>query len=111
MPDILSTFPGITKAALSIAYDNGGINRFRSEADCLHELAEYIDREWLSADHTGLRTILWANLINMDRWIDELSDEQLETVCNGEETEVKAAMIAAPYGTDELLNGIFENVC
>ncbi len=103
-------FPGITKAALSLAYDNGGINRERSEEDCLRELGEYLGEHWLRADHAGLRTLLFCSLIGMDRWLSTLSDEELGTACNGEEREAHEVLSRAPLGTDELLNGIFENV-
>jgi hypothetical protein len=102
-------FPGITRAALSMAYDNGGINRDRSEADMRKDLATFLAK-CMEAKHSGLRTTLYSQLRTIDTWLDQLSDEEIDTVCNGEETEAAAAVKQAPEGTSFLLNGIFENV-
>lgn len=109
--ELREKLPGISKAALEIAYDNGGINRGRSEDDCLKELAAYLQENWLSATHSGLKTILYANLLSIDRWLDQLSAEDLSTACAGEETEADAILVGSPPQTNELLNGIFNHVC
>ena len=103
------TFRGIRKAALAIAYDNGVINRDSSEEEYLKRVASYVQANWLDANHAGLRAILYAHLREIDAWLDNLSENALETVCAGEETEVKVALKNAPVGTDKLLNGIFED--
>ena len=90
---------GIERAALEISYDNGGINRDRTESSMLHEL-----RELLSC---SLRA---AELQPINEWLTALSDADLRTVCCGEETELLAALAGAPAGTDALLTQIFEEV-
>lgn len=103
-------FPGIIKATLSLAYDNGGINRERSERECLRDLSANLRERWLSARHAGLRTTQYVALKAIDSWLNNLSEESLDTACNGEESEVATMLSSAPHGTTELLNDIFENV-
>jgi hypothetical protein len=109
--DIRERFPGIAKATLEISYDNGVINRDRSENDCLCELRTYLVKDWLHARHAGLKTIQISTIIAIDHWLSGLSNEDLNTVCNGEETEACTILAAAPPQTADLLNGIFERVC
>lgn len=102
-------FPGLCRATLELAYDNGGINRDRSEDDCLHEFALYLEEHWLRAEHAGLRTMLLCAVIVIDDWLSQLSDEDVNTACNGEETEAAAILETAPHGTSDILDGIFEH--
>lgn len=107
--EVSQQFPGIYRAALTMTLDNGGINRDRSEADMQKDLAAFLAK-CMEANHSGLRTALYSQLRAIDNWLNHLSEGQLDTVCNGEETEVAAAVKQAPDGTSFLLNGIFENV-
>lgn len=101
--------PGISRAALSMTYDNGGINRDRSEADMQKDLAAFL-AECIEANHSGIPTTLYSQLRAIDNWLNQLSEDDLDTVCNGEKTEAQDAIKEAPDGTNFLLNGIFENV-
>lgn len=95
-------YPGITKAALEISYDNGGINRYRTEATMKQSLARFLDR--CGRDLSQLSAI--------DQWLHGLSENDLQTVCSGEEIEQKELLRDrdAPPFTDQLLNEIFEKV-
>lgn len=91
-------YPNITKAALEISYDNGGINRERSEADLVRDLGKFLapmDEDMLA---------------NIDGWLGNLSKEDLNTVCAGERTEQRDLLAAAPPFTGSLLNDIFDEV-
>ena len=92
-------FKGIKRAALEIAYDNGGINIYRSERKMVGELERFLAKQPIE--------ILPA----IDSWLAGLSNEELSNVCCGEHTEMQAAMAFAPPFTDQLLNDYFEQVC
>lgn len=93
------SFPGIKRAALAIAYDNGGINCTRSQKRMLGEF-----RRWLEKQPQ-------EPLPEIDAWLASLSDDDLETFCAGEHSEMMALMSGAPPFTDKLLNDYFEEVC
>lgn len=95
----MSEYPGIRRAALQIAYDNGGINRHREEAQMLREF----DR-WIARQPNEI-------LPDIDAWLASLSGDNLETVCCGEGSEQLAALKTAPPFTHELLNDYFNEVC
>ncbi len=97
----MSGYANIEKAALEIAYDNGSINRGRSENDALAELHRFLDRSGYATDQ----------LSNIDDWLGNLSDDDLQTVCAGEEQEADAILRGSPIFTLTLLTDIFENVC
>lgn len=92
-------FPGIAKAALEIAYDNGGINRYRTEKKMLGELDKFLS--------TQPGELLPA----IDAWLSSLSSDDLELVCAGEQSEAAKVLAEAPPFTDQLLNDYFEEVC
>jgi hypothetical protein len=89
--------PGIARAALEMSYANGGINRDRSEADVLSDLNVTL------AIVEGFKLDLGA----IDKWLGGLSEDDLLTVVDGEETETDALTAKAPAGTQSLLNAIF----
>jgi hypothetical protein len=94
-----SRFPGIEKAATEISYDNGGINRDRSEEAMLRHLRRY------------LSTIpYYDELSAIDNWLGALNADDLDTVCAGEQTEMEDLLANAPPFTGQLLIDIFENV-
>lgn len=94
-------YPGIARAALLIALDNGGINRHRSQ-----QQQERERERWLATQPEEI-------LASVDAWLATLSDDQLEQVCCGGEGEPEreAVMADAPPFTDELLNSYFDEVC
>jgi hypothetical protein len=91
-------FPGIALAALEISYDNGGINRDRSEADMFRDLDRCLDTAGMDPGH----------LHEIDAWLGSLVDDDLGTVCSGEETEMLALLKGGPPFTQQLLNDIFK---
>ena len=95
---VRSGVEGIERAALSIAYDNGMINRSESEVDFLSNVGALVAEQ-----HRNKKT--WQ-AINM--WLLELSDYDLNTVCCGEYDASQIILIQAPKGTDKLLNLIAE---
>lgn len=94
-------FPGIRRAALEIALDNGGINRFRSARQQGREFAR-----WLARQPEEI-------LAPIDAWLSGLSDEEMFELCCGgqDEPEVEALRRKAPPFTDKLLNDYFDEVC
>lgn len=94
-------YPGIARAALLIALDNGGINRDRSVA---RQRADF--ERWIARQPDG-------PLPAIDAWLAALSDHDLEEFCYGGEGEPEheALALKAPPFTDDLLNTYFDEVC
>lgn len=94
-------FPGIKRACLEIALDNGGINRGRSQKQQAREM-----RRWLERQPQEILPVI-------DVWFSSLSDEDLSTACCGgqDEPETQALLATAPPFTDQLLNDYFDEVC
>lgn len=90
----------IRKTCLLISYSNGGVNRDRSEARVLREMQHFIDSRPYNSE-----------LKAIDEWLGTLTDDQLETVCDGEQSEMDAIMKDAPAFTETLLHDYFEDVC
>jgi len=83
-------YPGITMAVLAIAFDNGGIHRFRSEEQFRAELNAFLASQTIA-------------LGPIDRWLANLPQDDLQTVCTGDRDEAKAILATAPPGTDGFL--------
>lgn len=92
-------FPGIARAALEMSYANGGVNRNRRECDVLAELEPILAECDLAMD-----------LPAISRWALALSDGDMLTLVDGEESEQHRIVTCAPHGTDSLLNLIFDHV-
>lgn len=93
-------FPGIYRAALKIALDNGGINRTRSVERHRKDFERWIANQ----PHEMLPAI--------DKWLDELPEEDIEFVCcASDEPEGRALLKLSPPFTDDLLTTYFEEVC
>lgn len=93
--------PGIERAALQIALDNGGIFRDRPTWVWREEF-----REWLSK-----RTE--PNLDEIDAWLSSLTDDLLDTFATGceEDSRFEELQKASPKGANELLDDYFNEVC
>jgi hypothetical protein len=94
-------FANIEKAHLEIAYDNGGINRDRSEKNATRELRRFLptlpyDRDQMTA---------------IDAWLGSLTPDQLETLCAGEQSEQDEIYASAPPFTESVIVAIFDHVC
>jgi len=92
-------YPGIARAALAIALDNGGINRGRTVAKQRRDLERFLAKR---PDEM---------LLPIDAWLSKLTDEQMSVICCGEHEEMRAALVAAPPFTDDLLAEYFDEVC
>ncbi|MCX5516175.1 hypothetical protein C3941_19485 [Kaistia algarum] len=97
----MADYPGIARACLLIALDNGGINRDRSEVQQNREMTQ-----WLAKQPGDV-------LPAIDAWLVALSDDDLDTFCCGgeDEPETEAIRATAPPFTDDLLTRYFEEVC
>lgn len=96
---ISDTYPGIKRAAIEIALDNGGINRDRSMSQMLADFGN-----WLEDQDQAI-------LPSIDAWLTDLSEDDLSTVCCGEHSDMQRLIKSAPPGTDDLLNRYFDEVC
>lgn len=100
----IEKWPGLKRAALEIAYDNGMINRCCSEDDWLRSLDQVL----------GAEGVYDADLERWSEWLLTLSEDELSTVAAGEESEMLAIMANAPPAEsgegdlNGLLNDIFE---
>lgn len=103
MIDNIKEYPGVVKAALEISFCNGGINGNRSEEDMMNELDFFI------------KSTSWGHyasyLRDISDWIQTLTYEQVNLICDGEEQEMDKFLENAPYGTKDILADIFNNVC
>lgn len=99
LPAILKTrHPNIAQACFLIALDNGGINRGRSARNWAGDFKRFIERQDGPLDE-------------IDAWLKGLSDDDFETACTGEETEMEQLLSTAPAFTSGLLNDYFDQVC
>lgn len=91
------SYPGIARAAHLISLDNGGCNRFRSEVDRLRDLDRFLAQQQI-------------DLRQIDEWLGNLSDDDLDEMCCGcfGEPRHEELLRQAPPFTDTLLNDFFE---
>jgi hypothetical protein len=90
----------IRKACLLISYDNGGVNRYRSETQVLREMQKFVDSRPYNDEIKAI-----------DAFLGTLTPDQMETICAGEESEANAILVGAPAFTETLLEEYFEEVC
>lgn len=100
-PDLIARhrYPGIAKAAIEMAYDNGGVTRARPERVTVEELDAVLVSD-------GFDVAFDIQAIN--DWLLALSEDKLLVAVAGEHSEVAELMLRAPPGTDDLLNAIFD---
>lgn len=91
-------YPGIMRAALEIAYDNGGVHRCRPERVTIDAAVALL----ASPAASGF------DLAMIDAWLSQLSADDLTTLSSGSEDDMARVMQTAPHGTDDLLDLIFE---
>lgn len=99
------TYPGIVRATVLMALDNGCINRERSEENLTRDLYNWLNDE--AVPEFGYTPSMLAEI---DAWLAQRTDEQLELVCCGEEGEALTATADAPLETDLLLTTLFMEV-
>lgn len=98
--EAIAPYPAIRKACLEIAYDNGGVNRYRPESQVKKEIDSFLSSRPYSDQFAAI-----------DAWLADVTDEEFETVCAGDEVERDAVMRAAPPFTETLLDEYFQEVC
>lgn len=92
-------YPHIMRACTEIAYDNNGINRTRPEAEQRAQCAKWLEK------------FPPEKLADYDHWLSTLSEEELDTVCTGEETERDMLFESAPLEADYFFDSYFNEVC
>ena len=102
MAQVIRNFLGIKTAALTIAYDNGMINRETSEEDFLDRCDAVI-----GADGVDLH-----DLLKINDYLCSLSDEQMNDLCCGEQPQdVLLDAFQTISGLDrEILNGLLNDL-
>lgn len=101
MTQSMESFPGIKKAALLIAYDNGMINRFNSEEQFLESRDVII----------GADGVYYEDLQKIDEFLQGLEQGQIEDLCFGEEEDqnIVVALWQFPdISMSGFLNDLFE---
>lgn len=95
----IERYPAIRKAALNIAYDNGMVNRDMPEPEFLRRVDAVV----------GADGVNHKDLVAINSVLSAFSDEQLDTLCTGEEQEQGALMAGQPLKSKilGLLNDIF----
>ena len=89
-------FPTIRKAALIIALSSGTMSAARSAEDHARDVTDFLR----GRDQDALRPV--------ERWLAGLSEQDLETICDGEREDQLRLLVAAPSWADGLLDGLFE---
>lgn len=95
-----SSHPMLKAVCLSIACDNGLINRFVPEATYLNKAERIV----FALAHPP------EALAEIEAWIATLTEDERETLAAGEHNDVQALIARAPHGAflDDILNDAFE---
>lgn len=93
----------IDKAVLEMAYDNGCVNRDRTEGALLNQLERFLAKK----DSALLR--------RFDDWLETLEDDEINLLVAGEESEVAAFLADQPdvelaQAFHNMLDDIFDEV-
>lgn len=91
-------YPGISRATLLIATDNGGINRDRSVKQQRKDLCR-----WLAGQPTEM-------IEPIEAWLSKLSDDEMAIVCCDPDEGGDLMKLAPPF-TDDFLDRYFHEVC
>ncbi len=97
---LIDRFSGIKAAALNIAYDNGMVNRFWSEKSVLDGVENLLQVQSPTLDF----------LERADAFLHGLSEDDLMTLCAGEESDMKAILLRAPPEIQTKLNNLLNDV-
>lgn len=97
----MARFVHLEQAVVTMAYDNGGVNRERPETEVREDFWAMVYR------HDAL-----GAMPRVEEWLATLTEEQRTSVLTGEEEEVASIMRAtnAPEGTGDLLDLLFEEM-
>lgn len=92
----------LERAVVRMALCNGCINRDREEVALVDEF-----RDWLADQRYEAVTLdAWCH------WLGHLTEDQLDTLVDGEETEMEALVLGAPQPTllHKFLDDVFNEV-
>ncbi len=91
--------PALTKAALLIASDNGFLHRGVSQTAWLARVERRLRKEFIG-----------PAIEEAEQFLAGLTDEQLDTICTGEESESKAVLVELLGNDHETLDLMLECV-
>ena len=99
MTQVIETYPNIRNAYLLMERCNGGINRNRSEGQACRESDAVIGADGVYHD----------DLVQIDVWLGTLSDDQILTFVDGEESEIEA-IVKSGGDIGEKAHGLFNDL-
>lgn len=102
MTQVIKTYPNLQAAYILMERCNGGINRDRSEEQALLETDPVI----------GADGVYHNDLVAIDQWLGTLSEDDLLTFVDGEQSEVEvlaASGSEASVKAHGLLNDLFNS--
>jgi hypothetical protein len=99
MTQVIETYPNIKAAYLTMESCNGGINRNRSQEQACRESDAVIGAEGVDHD----------TLVAIDKWLATLSEDDLLTFVDGEESEI-AAIVASGGEVGAKAHGLFNDL-
>ena len=91
-------FPHITMIAQTIYLDNGKINRHHGEESFLEDLDCIL----------GADGVYYADLKALDDWLSTLTEEERETLADGEQSEMEEIQSRAP--NPDICAGLFDDI-
>jgi hypothetical protein len=92
----IKNYPTITKALLIMAYDNGVVNRSRTEKEVLEKADNEI------ADQTD------KQLSKFENELAQYSESDLDTICAGDQDDPTVKSVSSK--TNYFLNTLFESM-
>lgn len=92
----IADYPGIQKAALCIACDNGMINRLEPAEEFLAKVSALISIPDFDDD-----------IAAVEAWLTSLSEQDLETFCTGESEDAHQIGLTSPPSTVIIAEEIF----
>ncbi len=94
----LNAYPGIKRALVAIAYDNGMVNREQTEWLALYDMFLAVTKKYTT-----------LQIADVNRQLAALSDEQLDEVCcGGREGNDPNPPAGIDQLADDMLNWAFE---
>ncbi len=88
--------PHVHDMCFRIAVASGHLNRFTDETDIRNRIAGYIDKQ---DDNL---------LFEFDTWLTTCTEDELETIADGDEADARRLMESAPTGFEKWFSDYFE---
>ncbi len=99
MTQVIETYPNLRAAYLLMERCNGGINRGRDEEQACRESDTIIGAEGVYHD----------DLVAINEWLGTLSEDDLLTFVDGEESEIEA-IVKSGGDVGEKAHGLFNDL-